>query len=507
MVSLRAALSAALAIAMSLQGCSGSERSTEPDPIPSPPPATVTDLTLIAADTASVTLTWTAPADPDGGGAATYDLRYTAATKSDWNDWTAVRDLPSPAPAGAIDTVTVRGLDMGRDHVFRLRSADAAGHWSGLSNAVAASLRPTPRRVWRVNAAGTGDAPTIAAAIDSAGPGDRISVGPGRYTWHGQGGGTEYGMLFFPRDYRDVELRSEQGPAATILDAEGQGRVIFIQGYNDGLVIDGFTITGGVTNHTGYYCGGGICAHLTTPTVRNCVISGNVAHRVDGLFGGEGGGVWCGGVSTLRLEACVVSGNRADWGGGVCVINSSDASIISHCIVTGNTAVESGGGIANMHGTFLVEDCLIVHNSAGADGGGLWCDMAYPSLITGGTIADNGALHDGGGLALQRGSSLHVDRCIVAFATRGGGLAATPDDTLQVGCSDLYGNTGGNGAAAITDNLGRVFSADPRFRDRGGDDYGLLEDSPCGPGNGTGCGVIGAYTTASVPAGGTTLPR
>ena len=42
-------------------------------------------------------------------------------------------------------------------------------------------------RTWNVNTAGTGDVPTIQAAIDSAGAGDEIVVAPGRYTWSNQG--------------------------------------------------------------------------------------------------------------------------------------------------------------------------------------------------------------------------------------------------------------------------------------------------------------------------------
>jgi hypothetical protein len=501
MFSSRLMLPIVLVLILSLLGCSGDEQSTEPNPVIPSPPATVTDLTMIAADPEDVTLVWTAPADPDGGGAAAYELRYTSMAKSDWNDWTIVQDLPSPAAPGATDTLTIDGLDQADDFVFRLRSADATGHWSGLSNAVAGSLRPMPQRVWRVNVAGTGDAPTIAAAIDSAGPGDRISVGPGRYTWYNQGGGNDYGMLYFPVGYQDVELRSEQGPAVTILDAESMGRVFFIQAHNDGLVIDGFTITGGRATDSGYWCGGGICAHLTTPIIRNCVITGNVARYLGppGGFGGQGGGVWCGGVSNLRLEACVISDNLAEWGGGVCLVNSYNTSYISHCTIIDNESNDGGGGIAIGHATVMAEDCLIVRNTTGGSGGGMYCYLSHPSWITGSTIADNYAEVSGGGIALKGSSSLWVDKCIVAFAERGGGLVATEDDTLRVGCSNLYGNVGGDGLPEVSHNLGNIFEADPRFRDRVGVDYGLDDDSPCGPGNWTGCGVIGAYTTTSVP--------
>jgi hypothetical protein len=61
-------------------------------------------------------------------------------------------------------------------------------------------------RTWRVNTAGTGDAPTLHAAMDSALSGDIVLVEAGSYD--------------LPRNLKipwDVQLSGESGPALTVI--------------------------------------------------------------------------------------------------------------------------------------------------------------------------------------------------------------------------------------------------------------------------------------------------
>ena len=86
----------------------------------------------------SVTLRWTAPGnDSTTGRAARYDLRYAPATISlaTFPLATVVPGMPLPSPAGQRDSVTATNLPTGRIY-FAIKSADAAGNWSGLSNVV-----------------------------------------------------------------------------------------------------------------------------------------------------------------------------------------------------------------------------------------------------------------------------------------------------------------------------------------------------------------------------------
>ena len=146
-------------------------------------------------------------------------------------------------------------------------------------------------RTWYIKADGTGDLPTIQAAIDTCSPGDLILVAAGRYTWANQGGGSPpHAMIHIARGRDGFVLRSESGPEATILDAQRQNRVILVDGLNY-MEIDGFTITGGLAPAFGDYWGGGLAVAHSHDVIRNCIIEYNEAHF--------GGGMMVGGWGTI----------------------------------------------------------------------------------------------------------------------------------------------------------------------------------------------------------------
>jgi len=99
-------------------------------------PASINDLTAISVTTNSVTLAWTAPADPDGlGRASTYDLRYSTAniTSVNWASAAQVSNEPVPQAAGMTETFTVTGLSANTTYYFAIKSADEANNISNLS--------------------------------------------------------------------------------------------------------------------------------------------------------------------------------------------------------------------------------------------------------------------------------------------------------------------------------------------------------------------------------------
>ncbi len=65
-------------------------------------------------------------------------------------------------------------------------------------------------RTWHVNVSGTGDAPTIQAAIDSSSGGDTILVGPGTYA---------YALPLIIEDKDGLTVMSESGPQSTSVNA------------------------------------------------------------------------------------------------------------------------------------------------------------------------------------------------------------------------------------------------------------------------------------------------
>jgi len=343
-------------------------------------------------------------------------------------------------------------------------------------------------RTWYVTVDGTGDAPTIQAAVDSAGPGDVILVGPGRYTWANQGG-EMFGLLTFYRYNHHFTMRSAAGPEVTILDAQQQDRVIFFQGYNH-VTLDGFTITGGQAPASDDYIGGGICVHISEgDVIRNCIFTGNTADI--------GAGFWATSRCDTRLENCTFTGNHARvFAAGVGVGYSQSLLTVSGCTVVGNTCEQRGAGIALVRSTVLVENSLFADNAAGESGGGLYAADTESAVFTGCTFSGNRA-PAGGGAYVKGTSIINIERCVLAFSGGAGGAVVVESTAAaSLGCSDVFGNTGGDAWPSWVTDLGGNFSADPYFCGTpGSGDYTLRSDSPCLPGNhpdGAACGLIGA---------------
>lgn len=350
-------------------------------------------------------------------------------------------------------------------------------------------------RTWNVYVDGSGDVPTIQAAIDSAAPGDEILVGAGRYTWTNQGTGTPYGLIRFLRGRDDFTLRSVSGAAQTILDAQRQGRVVYLQGYNN-VTIEGFTITGGDAPLFGNNDGGGIIGHLSPDLIKDCVITGNNARM--------GGGVWFGGWCTTRFEGCVIFGNTADRGAGFTFVNSGTTIVLDDCIVRNNTASDRGGGGMVYSSEFRLENTVIAYNRADSKGGGLHLDQIHPSSVAYCTISQNAA-PSGGGIHFFTNSDLTMTNSIVCHGTQGAAFVFDNGGSLNLSCSNVYGNAGGDALPPEVIDSGGNFSLDPEFCGAPATyNYELQADSPCAPGNhpdGDSCGQIGAKppTCGSAP--------
>lgn len=96
-------------------------------------PAAVSTLAATGSTQASATLAWTAPAD-SGSGASGYDVRYRVGNTFVEADWAAASQAtgePVPPATG----MTVSGLSCGTTYAFALKTTDAAGNVSLISNA------------------------------------------------------------------------------------------------------------------------------------------------------------------------------------------------------------------------------------------------------------------------------------------------------------------------------------------------------------------------------------
>lgn len=109
------------------------------------PPGSVTNLAATADTHASVTLTWTAPADEaDAGTVASYEVRYATTPITNATDFGAATSVTGPTPlaAGSAQTLTVTGLLPSTEYHFALRAKDAANNSGALSNDATATTKP-----------------------------------------------------------------------------------------------------------------------------------------------------------------------------------------------------------------------------------------------------------------------------------------------------------------------------------------------------------------------------
>ena len=127
----------------------------------------------------------------------------------------------------------MRAHRLGRaEYAIRLAFAVALGAAGAAVLATSAEAK-----TWRVPA----DAPTVQAGLDSAQTGDEVLLDPGTYSWTSEGA-VAFSMLFLSKP--GITLRGEAGAAATILDAENDGRILRCHDVGD-LVIEGITFRNG----------------------------------------------------------------------------------------------------------------------------------------------------------------------------------------------------------------------------------------------------------------------
>lgn len=468
-------------------------------------PARVLDLVQHAGTETGVSVAWSLAGDDTvHGRAAAYDVRYSMSPldEAGWSAATPVTATPVAHPNPAKLVVAIEGLQPGQSYHVGVKAVDDVGLVSGLSNTIV--VQPGTMRTLYVREDGGGDYAKLNDAIHAAVAGDVVLVAPGRYTWTNQGDGDPVqGLFIVLRDQTDFTIRGEAGAEFTILDAEGQGRVLYVQGGTfgsgeertwAGVTIEGFTFTGGValgvSGELGPpWAGAGIALHLTDTLVRDCVFRGNTAV--------EGGAVWMGGQGGSRLENCLLEDNTAQYGGGAFLVNSEPVMSLSACVIRDNTANIAGGGIyaANVG---LEMDGTLVHDNAAFDrGGGLYVAQLHDgSWIEACSVVANSA-PVGSGLRLAYAMTLAFARNLVAHNAGGAGIEAVVSGTgsgavLEARCSLLFGNGGGNALPFGAVDLGGNLVADPLLC---GDGISPSAASPCLPENRVDiydCGVIGA---------------
>ena len=260
--------------------------------------------------------------------------------------------------------------------------------------------------------------PTIQEAIEAAGYGDTVLVGPGTYT------GT--GWCVINPGGKPITIRASDGPEATVLDGQYARSVIAcMSGESGTTVIDGFSIRNGAGTLNGGG-GGGLVCYFSSPTLTNCRIYEN--------SGSFGGGVACHHSSSPVLLDCTIVNNSVTakdfccgYGGAIYCTAGSNPVLIN-CVISGNAATDEGGGIYCAYNSSpVLTNCVIDANTAYA-GGGVYCENDSNPTITGCTIEGNTANY-GGGIYCNNNSSPTLTECTISGNTAtiyGGGSVAPP---------------------------------------------------------------------------------
>ena len=369
---------------------------------------------------------------------------------------------------------------------------------------------------------GTGDYPTIQAAISAAADGDTIALQDGTFAGDGNRDVDFFG--------KGILVRSQSGdPSSCVIDCDGgpgaaHRGFVFSSGEGSSSVLTGLSIVHGYAE-----TGGAIVCDQASPSIENCWLLDNEAVKGGALFlstanpvvagcvfrdnyaTDRGGAVssmvygsnptFCdcwfesnrcavGGGGAVQIkyseglfERCTFLNNIAgDSGGGVCMGMDGPGPEIRDCVFDSNWASgRHGGGLWFHEAGGLVERCIFVNNWAVLDGGGLICLDGSDTVVRNCTFYANGGDRYGGNIAIWDGASPSFFNCIIVEAPVNGGVFVS-NASASFDCCDTWGNIGGNynGIADPTGQNGNI-SEDPLLCDVANDDFEIQANSPCAP--------------------------
>ncbi|MCA9753804.1 MAG: right-handed parallel beta-helix repeat-containing protein [Gemmatimonadetes bacterium] len=301
--------------------------------------------------------------------------------------------------------------------------------------------------VWNISPDGTGDAPTIQAAVDLASPGDEIRLAPGTYydavTRTIQGHSAPRTTTAVAFTSVQVHLTSVGGADVTFIDGENSHHGLMIVDGGDATV-SGITFRN-CARSGGEIWGGGIMVHRSSPTIEDCAFVDCEGWAGGGVFISQGSG------AVIRRNK-FVNNHGGDLAGGLELFQTSGA-IVEHNTFVGNTATRFGGG-------------LLVNDSSAS--------------LSANIFANNTAGEWGGGLACWANTTLAAD-CDLYWNN-----SAPEDPDFSVACALEFGIDG-------------LVYADPLFCDPSNGNYLISSQSPAAPEHSGICGLRGACPVGCGP--------
>ena len=327
-------------------------------------------------------------------------------------------------------------------------------------------------------------------AMDVAAAGDEVWITAGTYgmrdaadttvlaVWQGV---AAYGGFVGTETARDQRAWQTN---ATVLDAGGVGSSIVVRGASE-CVFDGFTVQGATGNGLLIPAGGestianctfadnmgsAVYNLLSSPSITNCVFSGNAATfgaaiRNDGtqVATYDGGSSSGGGPCSPTITGCVFVDNNATSTGGA-IYNDVSSPTITNCVFRNNSAA-AGGAVLSDIGDPVVMNCTFTGNSASVRGGALQNFVAPYSSLTvtncifwGNSAPDAQDIHDFSLMDYEPATVSYCDVQQSGYEGVGGNISADPL-FLDAASGDLHLDPlspcidAGDPATALTEDL------------------------------------------------------
>ncbi len=234
-------------------------------------------------------------------------------------------------------------------------------------------------------------------------------------------------------------------PSQTVIDAQGLDSVIHIFSSTAEIVINGFTLTGGLARSSAPEDrGAGVYLNASSNvTIMNTVFQGNSAIAGGGLYANGG---------NVTLVDCQFLANDANNGGGL-YTNQCTVSV-TNCLFDQNDAAAEGGAMRVYNGSATVADSTFDDNASVTYGGALSIRFAPSFTITRSTFISNfsgefgtgngrgGAIYSGDGSVTSIDNSLFMDNAAIQF---GGALySGFPMTVLNCSFAGNVASTGTN---------------------------------------------------------------
>ncbi len=302
------------------------------------------------------------------------------------------------------------------------------------------------------------DATALQTAVDNANPNDLLKIAgtcAGTQTTNGQdrtvyisntltleGGHT-------PTDW---SLPPDTATYETILDAEGNSGVVYIDG-NNTVTMTHLTIQNGADAGGS---GAGIFNNAATLYLSHSnILNNRLTNRSGGLYNK-------GGHATINQT--FFFNNSGRWGGGVASLGAT--TLIQDSTFLQNHARDHGGAVHNQDSTVIITNTTFIQNQADDNGGAIANGYFVETRIVDSEIRDNVAYYSGGGIYSIDGKVNVSNTAIVdniAQNYRGGGIYIIENSEATLTNVTISGNQalGLSGTVNDAGNGGGIYVGAP----------------------------------------------